>query len=312
MEPTLDRRPAGPGQSLHLPLHKPRDRRHRRLPPPGGSRYAEPNAAFRTLEVSPVRGRPKPSPARTSSSGSSPGRATRSASATVTRSSTGSRRTSEPYTNPCGDGARLQPAEADHRSARLLLHDGRQPWGKRRQPFLGTHPPQLDHRRGLRHLLAAGPHRPPLRAGPIAAGWRGRGGSLPSTAGSAAALSPVPMRPAGAALAGPLVAAAVLLDYSTLSRADRRALAGLHDSKQMSAERREEMYPSVLRAAARVSVVVRCVRGIDAPGLHVTNIEALWRGRWSGSRPPRGSVPAWSTASRCPSCRVAAPRGDRG
>ena len=76
-------------------------------------------------------------------------------------------------------------------------------------------------------------------------------------------------------LAGPLVAAAVLIDYETLSRGDRRALAGLHDSKQMQPERREELYPAVLRAAAKVSVVVRCVRGIDERGLHVTNIEAL-------------------------------------
>jgi ribonuclease HII len=72
-----------------------------------------------------------------------------------------------------------------------------------------------------------------------------------------------------------LVAAAVLIDYEMLSRSDRRALAGLHDSKQMNAERREELYPSVLRAAMRASVVVRCVRGIDERGLHVTNIEAL-------------------------------------
>ncbi len=76
-------------------------------------------------------------------------------------------------------------------------------------------------------------------------------------------------------LAGPLVAAAVLIDYETLSHADRRGLAGLHDSKQIKPERREELYPLVLRAAARVSVVVRCVRGIDGRGLHVTNIEAL-------------------------------------
>ncbi len=67
----------------------------------------------------------------------------------------------------------------------------------------------------------------------------------------------------------------MLIDYEALSHADRRGLAGLHDSKQMSAERREELYPCVLRAAARVSVVVRCVRGIDDRGLHVTNIEAL-------------------------------------
>ncbi len=76
-------------------------------------------------------------------------------------------------------------------------------------------------------------------------------------------------------LAGPLVAAAVLIDYESLSRSDRLALAGLHDSKQMDAERREEMYPAVLRAAARSSIVVRCVRGIDDRGLHVTNLEAL-------------------------------------
>jgi ribonuclease HII len=76
-------------------------------------------------------------------------------------------------------------------------------------------------------------------------------------------------------LAGPLVAAAVLIDYETLSRSDRRALAGLHDSKQMRPERREELYPAVLRAASRASVVIRCARGIDDRGLHVTNIEAL-------------------------------------
>jgi ribonuclease HII len=76
-------------------------------------------------------------------------------------------------------------------------------------------------------------------------------------------------------LAGPLVAAAVLIDYERLSHSDRRALAGLHDSKQMTEERRLEMFPSVLRAAARVSVVVRSAAGIDRRGLHVTNIEAL-------------------------------------
>jgi ribonuclease HII len=76
-------------------------------------------------------------------------------------------------------------------------------------------------------------------------------------------------------LAGPLVAAAVLIDYETLSHSDRRALAGLHDSKQMHEEKRAEVFPCVLRAAERVSVVVRSARGIDDRGLHVTNIEAL-------------------------------------
>jgi ribonuclease HII len=76
-------------------------------------------------------------------------------------------------------------------------------------------------------------------------------------------------------LAGPLVAAAVLIDYEQLSHADRRSLAGLHDSKQMTVERRLEMFPSVLRAATRVSVVIRSAAGIDRRGLHVTNLEAL-------------------------------------
>jgi ribonuclease HII len=76
-------------------------------------------------------------------------------------------------------------------------------------------------------------------------------------------------------LAGPLVAAAVLIDYERLSHSDRRALSGLHDSKQMTEAQRLEMYPCVLRAAERVSVVVRSASGIDRRGLHVTNIEAL-------------------------------------
>src|SRR3954454_6665784 len=50
-------------------------------------------------------------------------------------------------------------------------------------------------------------------------------------------------------LAGPLVAAAVLFDHEALTLSDRRALAGLHDSKQMPAEDREKLYPCVMRAA---------------------------------------------------------------
>jgi ribonuclease HII len=76
-------------------------------------------------------------------------------------------------------------------------------------------------------------------------------------------------------LAGPLVAAAVLFDRERLTLGDRRALARLNDSKQHTPEAREELYPLVLRAAARSTIVCRCVRGIDARGLHVTNLEAL-------------------------------------
>ena len=78
-------------------------------------------------------------------------------------------------------------------------------------------------------------------------------------------------------LAGPLVAAAVLIDYGSLTMRDRRALGELDDSKKRSPEEREELYPAVLRAASRVAVTVRCVRGIDSRGLHVTNLAALRR-----------------------------------
>jgi ribonuclease HII len=78
-------------------------------------------------------------------------------------------------------------------------------------------------------------------------------------------------------LAGPLVAAAVLIDYGALSLRDRRALSELDDSKARSPEEREELYPRVIRAAARMAVTVRSVRCIDARGLHVTNLAALAR-----------------------------------
>jgi ribonuclease HII len=76
-------------------------------------------------------------------------------------------------------------------------------------------------------------------------------------------------------LAGPLVAAAVLFDYERLTLSDVRALSSLNDSKQHTAEMREELYPRVLRIACRVAVTSRCVRGIDERGLHKTNLAAL-------------------------------------
>jgi ribonuclease HII len=76
-------------------------------------------------------------------------------------------------------------------------------------------------------------------------------------------------------LAGPLVAAAVLFDYERLSLSDVRSLSALNDSKQHTAEMREVLYPRVLRAAVRVSITSRCVRGIDERGLHKTNLAAL-------------------------------------
>jgi ribonuclease HII len=76
-------------------------------------------------------------------------------------------------------------------------------------------------------------------------------------------------------LAGPLVAAAVLLDYEQLGAWERRRLAGLDDSKQKTPDEREQLYPRVVHAASRIAVTARCATGIDKRGLHVTNLAAL-------------------------------------
>jgi ribonuclease HII len=76
-------------------------------------------------------------------------------------------------------------------------------------------------------------------------------------------------------LAGPLVAAAVLFDIEALTTRELRALSRLNDSKQHTIEVREELFPIVLRTAAKVCVVSRSARTIDARGLHKTNIAAL-------------------------------------
>jgi ribonuclease HII len=67
----------------------------------------------------------------------------------------------------------------------------------------------------------------------------------------------------------------VLFDYGVLGTRERRSLRALNDSKQHTVQTREQLYPLVLRSAARVVVVCRCVREIDARGLHKTNLAAL-------------------------------------
>jgi ribonuclease HII len=76
-------------------------------------------------------------------------------------------------------------------------------------------------------------------------------------------------------LAGPLAAAAVLYDLERLTLSERRSLARLNDSKQQTEAAREELYPLVLRAAAKSVVVTRCVSRIDSRGLHKSNLDLL-------------------------------------
>jgi ribonuclease HII len=67
----------------------------------------------------------------------------------------------------------------------------------------------------------------------------------------------------------------VLFDLERLGRAEVRALGALNDSKQQTPDGRAALYPLILRHAARIVVVSRCAPGIDARGLHVTNLAAL-------------------------------------
>jgi ribonuclease HII len=78
-------------------------------------------------------------------------------------------------------------------------------------------------------------------------------------------------------LAGPIVAAAVLLDRACLESEGDGRLSGIGDSKKLTEKARERLYPEVLTCAVRVVVVMRSARYIDAHGLHVSNIECLAR-----------------------------------
>jgi ribonuclease HII len=76
-------------------------------------------------------------------------------------------------------------------------------------------------------------------------------------------------------LAGPLVVAGVLLDYSSLREHRVRPLAFLNDSKQCSEETREELFHAVVGCAERVAVKVIPPGDIDRFGLHKSNVAGL-------------------------------------
>ncbi len=71
------------------------------------------------------------------------------------------------------------------------------------------------------------------------------------------------------------MAAAVLFDLGRIGPREVRTLGALNDSKQHTPEGRAELFPVILRVAAKVAIVSRCASGIDQRGLHVTNLAAL-------------------------------------
>jgi len=77
------------------------------------------------------------------------------------------------------------------------------------------------------------------------------------------------------ALAGPLVAAAVLFEPDAIPLAQRRALARLDDSKRCTALVRERLLPAILAVATRTAVVVVDAEQVDREGIHRANLRAL-------------------------------------
>ena len=76
-------------------------------------------------------------------------------------------------------------------------------------------------------------------------------------------------------LAGPLVVAGVLFDYECLRDHRVRPLAGLNDSKQLSAEEREELFHGVVSCAKSITVRSISNAEIDRNGLHRSNLEGM-------------------------------------
>ncbi len=76
-------------------------------------------------------------------------------------------------------------------------------------------------------------------------------------------------------LAGPIVAAAVRIDYGRLGPDELHAMSALDDSKKLTSDRREQLLPIVMRCAQAVGLVTRGSGWIDALGLHRTNLEIV-------------------------------------
>jgi ribonuclease HII len=78
-------------------------------------------------------------------------------------------------------------------------------------------------------------------------------------------------------LAGPLVAAAVVLDLERLTGPEASALGQLDDSKKLSYDVRDKLYRVVLARARDIAVAMVPATTIDRDGLHVSNIAAMRR-----------------------------------
>ncbi len=326
---------AGARQPRDLPLPRSRDRRHRRVSPAGGSRprAVRREAAFRrAVSTADVKESSDTNFIKRIVAG--PGdRLTIHDGHPVVNGI----EAKEDFIKPCDSGNGCNLPHGDHDPRRHVLHDGRQPWRERRQPLLGAGAAELDHRRGVLHLLAARPDRAALEPARTSRESRQRRWAA-SPPGLSVMIAPVARastaaprvvaggRPArrsagrehaaartarlfrfdrslgarfvaGAdeagrgSLAGPLVAAAVLIDYGSARACGIGARSRISTTRRCA--RRRSARSSTRSWCAppqRVAVTVRCVRGIDARGLHVTNLAALARSLERVCR-ARGRVP---------------------
>jgi ribonuclease HII len=71
-------------------------------------------------------------------------------------------------------------------------------------------------------------------------------------------------------LAGPVVAAAVVLD-------PERIPEGLDDSKRLTAQQREAVFSTILKLALGISVASMCAEGIDRSDIRKASLEAMRR-----------------------------------
>lgn len=104
-------------------------------------------------------------------------------------------------------------------------------------------------------------------------------------------------------LAGPIVAAAVVFDYSRMEIGQLAPLlSGLGDSKKLTAKARERLFPLIIRHSSRFSIISCGNRTIDEQGLQQTNLRVL--GRSLEALSPYAGVALVDGRQKLPDCRV--------
>jgi ribonuclease HII len=93
----------------------------------------------------------------------------------------------------------------------------------------------------------------------------------------------------------------VLFDYECLRDHRVRPLAGLNDSKQLTAEEREEIFRGVVSCARSIAVRAISSSEIDRSGLHRSNLEGMRSCLWELAPPAEAClVDGFRLGPNCP------------